>query len=146
MEHSHTLPYASLPLAAFNLYPFLLITCNHEYNSFQWALGVLVATMIMRIILGNLQIWSDVRSKGGLGDCALELYSLVNSSRDKISDITITSGNFFYLPETFNHDFLLSGPQYIILICLITVVVLKSKQYCPSQDIWQCLETSGGLN
>lgn len=40
MEPSWTRPHASLSLADFNLYPFAVIKCNHEYNSFQWVNSV----------------------------------------------------------------------------------------------------------
>lgn len=43
-HYSQTLPWVSLPLAASNLCPFLVINRCCEYNSFQCALWALLAT------------------------------------------------------------------------------------------------------
>lgn len=43
LEPSKTLPYASLPLTNFNIYPVPVIQHNHDQHSFQWDLWVLVA-------------------------------------------------------------------------------------------------------
>ena len=47
-DPSRLLPCTLLPLAVLNLYPFSVVNCNCEYNSFQWVLWVLLV---------NYQTW-----------------------------------------------------------------------------------------
>lgn len=73
----------ALPFTHFNLVPFPIINCNHEYNSFQWILWALLV---------KHQTWGDlfelaVRVWGPSSeDCSLRSCSLASSScRARIS-------------------------------------------------------------
>lgn len=136
IEPSHALPYAN-----FNLYPFFVINYNHEDNSFQWALQSLLANY------ENMWFWGTPKLNL-MSEMKMVLKtkpSNTTSGRETISDTTISNISSTYLKH-FNHDFLLSAPQHTVLICLVIAVALKSGQYCPSQNIWQCLDIFSCLN
>lgn len=64
MYLSWALPYAHLPLADFNLYPFPVTNQSQEYNHFQRFLSHISEILTMKVIIGRLIIGN--RSESGL--------------------------------------------------------------------------------
>lgn len=87
--HSWTLPCISLPLAAFNLYPFTLKkdktkqkSCNHKYSAFLISASCSSKLSNLRVVLGTPWICSQlIWSDSGSGDPSTCSWSEVSGVR-----------------------------------------------------------------